>query len=79
MQEPAGAGRGRAGLQLSALARLPVDEKKSRGALINRTKERIEAALAVELDELACNGGAGRRAGPHQRRTGGRYFATSSS
>ena len=38
---------------LKALASLSVDEKKSRGALINRTKERIEAALQDRRQALA--------------------------
>ncbi|HEU5294438.1 MAG TPA: phenylalanine--tRNA ligase subunit alpha [Burkholderiaceae bacterium] len=38
---------------LKALASLPVDDKKSRGALINRTKERIEAALQDRRQALA--------------------------
>jgi len=38
---------------LKALASLSVDEKKSRGAQINRTKERIEAALRDRRQALA--------------------------
>jgi phenylalanyl-tRNA synthetase alpha chain len=38
---------------LKALGSLSVDEKKSRGALINRTKERIEAALQDRRQALA--------------------------
>ena len=38
---------------LKALASLSVDERKSRGALINRTKERIEAALQERRQALA--------------------------
>jgi phenylalanyl-tRNA synthetase alpha chain len=38
---------------LKALGSLSVDEKKSRGALINRTKERIESALQDRRQALA--------------------------
>ncbi|MBE7418478.1 MAG: phenylalanine--tRNA ligase subunit alpha [Ideonella sp.] len=38
---------------LKALAALPVDEKKSRGALINRAKERVEAALHERRQAMA--------------------------
>jgi phenylalanyl-tRNA synthetase alpha chain len=38
---------------LKALGSLSVDEKKSRGALINRAKERIEAALQDRRQALA--------------------------
>ena len=38
---------------LKALANLSVDEKKTRGALINRTKERIESALQDRRAALA--------------------------
>ena len=38
---------------LKALAALPVDQKKARGAEINVTKTRIEAALQARRDSLA--------------------------
>src|SRR6185503_20918795 len=38
---------------LKALASLSVDEKKSRGALINRAKERIEGALQQRRQAMA--------------------------
>jgi phenylalanyl-tRNA synthetase alpha chain len=47
---------GKSGLvtqQLKALASLTPQEKKTRGALINRTKESIEAALAQRREALA--------------------------
>ena len=47
---------GKSGLvtqQLKALANLTPQEKKARGALINRTKEAIEAALAARREGLA--------------------------
>ncbi|HKW82694.1 MAG TPA: phenylalanine--tRNA ligase subunit alpha [Burkholderiaceae bacterium] len=44
---------GRITEQLKALAALTVDEKKSRGALINAAKQRIEAALNARRDALA--------------------------
>ena len=40
--------------QLKALAALAVDEKKSRGALINAAKQQIEAALNARRDALAA-------------------------
>ena len=39
---------------LKALAALPVDEKKTRGAEINQAKSRIEAALQARRDSLAA-------------------------
>ncbi len=39
---------------LKGLAQLPADEKKSRGAEINQTKQRIEAALNASRDRLAA-------------------------
>ena len=39
---------------LKALAALPVDEKKTRGAEINQVKSRIEAALQARRDSLAA-------------------------
>ena len=44
---------GRITEQLKALAALAVDEKKSRGALINAAKQQIEAALNARRDALA--------------------------
>ncbi|HKX43526.1 MAG TPA: phenylalanine--tRNA ligase subunit alpha [Burkholderiaceae bacterium] len=44
---------GRITEQLKALAALSVDEKKSRGALINAAKQQIEAALNARRDALA--------------------------
>jgi phenylalanyl-tRNA synthetase alpha chain len=44
---------GRVTEQLKALAALSVDEKKSRGALINRAKERIEGALQQRRQAMA--------------------------
>jgi phenylalanyl-tRNA synthetase alpha chain len=44
---------GRVTEQLKALAALSVDEKKSRGALINAAKQQIEAALNARRDALA--------------------------
>ena len=44
---------GRVTGQLKALAALPVDEKKARGALINAAKQQIEAALNASRDALA--------------------------
>ncbi len=47
---------GKAGLvteQLKALGRASADEKKTRGALINAAKQRIEAALAARRQALA--------------------------
>jgi len=44
---------GRITEQLKALAALSVDEKKSRGALINAAKQSIEAALNARRDALA--------------------------
>jgi phenylalanyl-tRNA synthetase alpha chain len=38
---------------LKALATLPVDEKKARGALINAAKQQVEAALTQARDALA--------------------------
>jgi len=38
---------------LKALGTLPVDEKKTRGAQINATKQRIESALAARRQDLA--------------------------
>ena len=40
-------------VQLKALASLAPDEKRQRGALINRAKEQIEAALQARRDALA--------------------------
>jgi phenylalanyl-tRNA synthetase alpha chain len=45
---------GRITEQLKALAALAVDEKKSRGALINAAKQQIEAALNARRDALAA-------------------------
>ena len=39
--------------QLKALATLPPDEKKARGALINAAKQRVEAALTARRQALA--------------------------
>ncbi len=44
---------GRITEQLKALAALPTDEKKARGALINEAKQQIEAALNARRDALA--------------------------
>ncbi len=44
---------GRITEQLKALAALPIDEKKARGALINEAKQQIEAALNARRDALA--------------------------
>lgn len=44
---------GRITEQLKALATLPPDEKKARGALINAAKTEIEAALAARREALA--------------------------
>ena len=44
---------GRITEQLKALAALPADEKKARGALINAAKQQIEAALNARRDALA--------------------------
>ncbi len=44
---------GRITEQLKGLAALPVDEKKARGALINKAKQQIEAALNARRDALA--------------------------
>jgi len=44
---------GRITEQLKALAALSIDEKKSRGALINAAKQQIEAALNARRDALA--------------------------
>ncbi len=44
---------GRITEQLKALAALPVDEKKARGALINVAKQQVEAALADRRQALA--------------------------
>jgi phenylalanyl-tRNA synthetase alpha chain len=38
---------------LKGLAKLPVDERKARGAAINATKQRVEAALAARRQALA--------------------------
>jgi phenylalanyl-tRNA synthetase alpha chain len=45
---------GRITEQLKALGALSVDEKKSRGALINAAKQQIEAALNARRDALAA-------------------------
>ena len=45
---------GRITEQLKALAALPADEKKARGALINAAKQHIEAALAERREALAA-------------------------
>ena len=39
--------------QLKALATLPPDEKKARGALINAAKQQVEAALTARRQALA--------------------------
>jgi phenylalanyl-tRNA synthetase alpha chain len=44
---------GRVTEQLKALAALPVDEKKARGAAINAAKQRIESALNARRESLA--------------------------
>src|SRR4051794_32084210 len=47
---------GRTGLvteQLKGLAKLAPDEKKTRGASINASKQRIEAALAARREAMA--------------------------
>ena len=44
---------GRITEQLKALAALPVEEKKARGALINAAKQQIEAALTARREDLA--------------------------
>jgi phenylalanyl-tRNA synthetase alpha chain len=44
---------GRVTEQLKALASLPPDAKKARGALVNAAKQRIEAALAARRQALA--------------------------